>query len=66
MRATIPRLFADITAMLEDMHGVAIEGQRHDNAPDIQRVLVSQLRMTFTAVDSKMGKIKIQLGEAHD
>ena len=34
----IPRLFADITALLEDMHGLAVEGQRRDNAPDMQSV----------------------------
>ncbi len=35
--------------MLEDLHGVAVEGQRRDNGPDMQRVLLFQLR-TGTAV----------------
>ena len=66
MTVGIPKLFADIKSALEDMHGIAVEGQSRDNAPDMQRVLVSQLRMTIVAVDGKMGEIKQRLGDAHD
>lgn len=59
-------LFATIRSMSEDMHAIAAEGQCRDNAPDMQRLLVSQLRMTITAVDVKMGEIKDRLGDAHD
>ena len=62
----VRNLFADIRSALEDMHGIAVEGQRRDNAPDIQRVLVSLLRMTIVAVNGKMGEIKQRLGDAHD
>lgn len=62
----IPSLFAEIKSFAEDLHGVAIEGQRLDNAPDMQRALTSQLRMTMAAMDGKMGDIKRLLGDAHD
>lgn len=64
--AGVPHLFAAIRSMAEDMHAVAAEGQCRDNSPDMQRVLVSQLRMTITALDGKMGEIKTRLGDGHD
>jgi len=66
MRDAIPRLFADLTAMLEDMHMIAVEGQRRNNAPDMQRVLASQLRMGVASLDTSLTKIKRRLGENHD
>ena len=62
----IPHLFADIKLALEDLHGIAVEGQSRDNSPDMHRMLISQLRMTIVAVDGKMGEIKQRLGNAHD
>ena len=62
----IPSLFAEIKSFAEDLHVVAIEGQRLDNAPDMQRVLTSQLRMTMAAMRGKVGEIKCLLGDAHD
>lgn len=66
MKDAIPRLFADITAKIEDMHMIAVEGQRRDNAPDMQRVLACQLRMGVTALDTSLAKIKRRLGDRHD
>lgn len=66
MRDAIPRLFADITARLEDLHAVAVEGQRRDNSPDIQRVLVCQLRASVASLDLVLAKIKRRLGTWHD
>ena len=62
----VPNLFADIRTALEDMHGIAVEGQSRDNAPAMQRVFISQLRMIIVAVDGKMGEIRQRLGDAHD
>lgn len=66
MSGIIPRLFADVTAKLEDMHMIAVEGQRGDNAPDMQRVLVCQLRMGVASLDISLAKIKRRLGDGHD
>lgn len=62
----VPHLFAALKSMLEDMHGIAVEGQRRDNAPDMQRVLISQMRMAIVAVDGAAGEIKHRLGDGND
>lgn len=38
-----PLLFADLTAALEDLHAVAIEGQRGTLSPDIQEALLASV-----------------------
>lgn len=50
-RKTVPHMFADITAKLEDLHAIAVEGQRRDNAPDMQSVLNIHLRSGLAALD---------------
>jgi hypothetical protein len=66
MTEDIPRLFADLTGKLEDMHSIAIEGRRTDNALDMQRVLASQLRMSFIELDTTLGQIKRTLGDGYE
>lgn len=66
MSAAIPRLFADVTAQLEDLHSVAVEGRRRDNSRDMQRALVSQLRMGVVALDTSLAAIKRGLGDDRD
>ncbi len=51
MTDDLPRAFADITARLEDFHSLAVEGQRSDNSPDMNRVLIGQLRSSVAALD---------------
>ncbi len=40
----VQTLFTDATMALEDLHSVALEGQRRDHAPDRQRALASALQ----------------------
>jgi hypothetical protein len=54
MNAAIPNMFADVTSKLEDLHAVAVEGQRADNAPDMQSVLNIYLRDGLAALDDTM------------
>lgn len=54
MTHDLPRAFADITARLEDAHSLAVEGQCSNNAPDMQRVLVGQLRAGLAEIDGKL------------
>ena len=54
MTKTIPHLFADVTARLEDLHSLAVEGQRADNAPDMQSVLIVHLRFGLVALDDTL------------
>lgn len=66
MSDAIPALFATITAKLEDMHSIAVEGQRRDNASDMQRVLACHLRMGIASLDCEVENIKRRLGDDHD
>lgn len=65
MKKTIPHLFAEITARLEDLHSIAVEGQRADNAPDMQAVLALHLRAGLVALDGTVrGVAKVLDGGA--
>ena len=54
MTKAIPHMFADVTAKLEDLHAIAVEGQRADNAPDMHSVLNIHLRDGLAALDGTM------------
>ncbi|GHD02162.1 hypothetical protein [Novosphingobium pokkalii] len=61
MRPDLPRAFADVTARLEDAHSLAVEGQRRDNASDMQRVLVGQLRAGLAEIDGRLSAMAAML-----
>ena len=63
---SIRHLFADVMASAEDIAAVAMEGQRRDNSPDMQRALACHLRMIIAALDGIVGEIKTRLGDAHE
>lgn len=50
----VPHIFADIASKLEDLHAIAVEGQRRDNAPDMQNVLNVNLHSGFVALGGTM------------
>lgn len=50
-RKSVPRLFADLTAALEDLHGIAVEGQRDDLSPDMQMALMPYIRSQIVRLD---------------
>lgn len=66
MKAAVIRLFADVTAKLEDLHSIAVEGQRRDNSRDMQQALTCQLRMGMMSLDTMLGAIKRSLGDDRD
>lgn len=66
MRDAIPRFFAKVTAKLEDLHMVAVDGQRRDNSTDMQRVLAAQLRMGLASLGASLAEIAKRLGDDHD
>lgn len=66
MTAPVPRLFADITAKLEDLHAVAVEGQCHDHSADMQIVFTAQLCMGIASLEAALQQIRHQLGDAGD
>lgn len=64
MTSAIPQMFADVTAKLEDLHAIAVEGQRADNAPDMQSMFSAHLRVGLVAVEGTMRAIAVALGES--
>ena len=54
---SVPRLFADVTARLEDLHAIAVDGQCRDNALEMQQVLNAHLRSGLAALDDNMRQI---------
>jgi hypothetical protein len=41
-------LFAELTAVIEDMHSVAVDGQAKNNSPDMQAALLAAVRESIT------------------
>jgi hypothetical protein len=66
MTAPIPRLFADITAKLEDLHAVAVEGQSHDHSADMQIVFAAHLCLGVAALETALQQVRRQLGDDQD
>jgi hypothetical protein len=61
MTRNIRDMFADATAKLDDLHAIAVEGQRADNAPDMQNVLTLHIRSGLVALDATMRDITTAL-----
>lgn len=57
MTKSVGHLFADATALTEDMHAVAVEGQAQGLSPDIVRVLVGNLRSGVRRLDRTAQRI---------
>ena len=57
MTKSVRYLFADVTALIEDMHGIAAEGQAQDVSPDMVRVLVGNLRSGVSRLDGTTRRI---------
>ncbi|MGN6270268.1 MAG: hypothetical protein ACTHM0_10300 [Sphingomonas sp.] len=58
MSKSVSHLFADITAHLEDLHGIAVEGQRADLSPDMAAALVMSVRTGIAQVDRLLMRIE--------
>jgi hypothetical protein len=65
MSAVIPHLFAEVSAKLEDLHAIAVEGQRADNAPDMQNVLNAHLRTGLVELDGTIRAVAKALEGTH-
>ncbi len=40
----VPELFADLTVMMEDIHGITVAGQQDGLTPDIHEMLLAAVR----------------------
>jgi hypothetical protein len=63
MTKSVTRLFAEVTALLEDLHGVAVEGQRRDNPAEVQLALASSLRAGLVRIDRVLIDIGAAIGD---
>jgi hypothetical protein len=57
-------LFAEVSAKLEDLHSISVEGQQPDNASDMHCVLQVQLRSGVAALNDAISAIALVLGGA--
>lgn len=61
MKRDLTRAFAAITARLEDLSAVAMEGQRRDTSPDMHRVLLGELRSGMAIVEETLRSVAAAL-----
>lgn len=57
----VAELFAAATMVLEDVHPVAVAGQRRDLAPDAARALVMRLRAAVATLEAILVEIAARL-----
>lgn len=57
MNKSVWRLFTDATALIEDMHGISVEGQAQDVSSDMARVLVGNLLSGVRRLDRTAQRI---------
>lgn len=65
MKRSIPRQFADLTAKIEDLHALAVEGQGSDNSPDMHRVLAAHLQTGLASLEASLAEVARALGDQH-
>jgi hypothetical protein len=58
---SLQHLFADMTASIEDLHGIAVEGQGLDVTPDVHASLALCLREQLAGIDAQLTQIENQL-----
>lgn len=46
----VRKLFADLTAAIEDLHGIAVEGQAPNQSPDIQLCLLAAISASLNSM----------------
>jgi hypothetical protein len=54
-------MFADLSRALEDLYGVAVEGTASDLSPDLQCVLLRNLRYGIVRLDRKAVTIALAM-----
>lgn len=57
-------LFADLTALLEDIHGVAVEGQSTHASDDMRQLWAASIRRSLCDARRLVSAISRQLGPA--
>lgn len=50
----VHKMFADLTAAIEDLHSIAVEGQAPNLTPDIQLVLLAAISTGLNAMSGRV------------
>lgn len=58
---SVRQLFTDLTALIEDVHGVAVEGQATGLSSDIQAVLARAVDHGLARASEAVGLIRARL-----
>jgi hypothetical protein len=53
----VRKLFADLTGAIEDLHGIAVEGQAPNLSPDIQLCLLGAIGASLNSMCSLVKRI---------
>jgi hypothetical protein len=56
-------MFADLTCAIEDLHGIAVEGQAPNLSPDIQLCLLAAIDGNLNAIGSLVTRMNNALPE---
>lgn len=59
--ATVPALFAEITALLEDAHEIAVRGQNSKLSGAEYRSCVTELRYSLDQIHTLTGSIQLTM-----
>lgn len=62
----VHKLFVDATIAIDDLHSIAVEGQRRDDTPDIQIAIARHLRAGIINLNAIVLDIARHLGQRHD
>lgn len=58
---TLSDLFGDLTAAIEDVHGIAVDGQQADLSADMHEAILSAARLALVRVHRIMADIALTL-----
>jgi hypothetical protein len=59
------RLFAKLTTTIEDLHGIAVDGQAPDLSVDIQLSLLASIKVAIANVAEVMTQISDSIAETN-
>lgn len=59
----VPKIFADLTSAIEDLHGIAVEGQAPNLTSDIQLCLLASISTGLTSLCAMSKKTRKAVSE---
>lgn len=66
MKVSVPAQYAALSALLEDMHALSLEGRRRDSCPDMQMAVAGLLADGAASLGEALTKINLKLQAAKE